>query len=186
MSPTPPIVERLPVVGNLVLRAASPDDAAAITRISNLPGYLAGTLRQPFQPVERTRSRLENLPPDNLHVVAELDGTIVGNAVLDRHGGRRRHVASIGMGVDDAYVGRGIGTALLAALIEAADNWLDIVRLELTVYPDNQPALSLYKRFGFEHEGLHRADTYRNGRYVDALSMARLRPDWVKSTSSHP
>jgi hypothetical protein len=55
-----------------------------------------------------------------------------------------------------------------------ADRWLGLRRLELTCYVDNTPALALYRRFGFEVEGTHRAYALRDGRYVDAYSMARL------------
>ena len=78
------------------------------------------------------------------------------------------------MGVHDAWTGKGIGTALLAALVDAADRWLGLRRLELMVHADNAPALALYRRFGFEPEGRHRAYALRDGKYVDALTMARL------------
>jgi putative acetyltransferase len=89
--------------------------------------------------------------------------------------GRQLHVATLGLGVHDAWTGRGIGTALLTALIDSADNWLGIWRLQLVVYVDNAPALRLYRRFGFEVEGTHRAYALRDGQYVDAYAMARIR-----------
>ena len=48
-------------------------------------------------------------------------------------------------------------------------------RLELEVYADNEPAIRLYERFGFEREGVLRQYAYRNGQLADALYMARLR-----------
>ena len=104
-----------------------------------------------------------------------LDRQIVGNAGLNRLAGRRVHVGQIGMGVHDDFTGRGIGSALLAALINAADNWLAIKRVELTVYVDNAPAIRLYEKFGFETEGRLSAFAFRNGDYVDAFTMARLK-----------
>ena len=80
------------------------------------------------------------------------------------------------MSVHDDYAGRGVGTALMAALTEQADRWLGLRRIELTVWTDNAAAIALYERFGFEREGLHRAFALRDGEYVDALAMARLRP----------
>ncbi|RWX24231.1 GNAT family N-acetyltransferase, partial [Rhizobium leguminosarum] len=47
--------------------------------------------------------------------------------------------------------------------------------LELTVYTDNDVAIGLYRKFGFEQEGLLRAFGFRSGEYVDAYTMARLR-----------
>ncbi len=56
-----------------------------------------------------------------------------------------------------------------------ADQWLNVLRLELTVYTDNEPALKLYRSFGFEIEGTLRAFAFRDGKFVDAYTMARLR-----------
>lgn len=79
------------------------------------------------------------------------------------------------MGVHDDFLGRGIGSALLAELIGAADDWLAIKRLELTVFTDNTPAIRLYEKFGFEMEGTLRAFAFRHGIYADVFAMARIR-----------
>jgi putative acetyltransferase len=64
----------------------------------------------------------------------------------------------------------------MRASVDLADNWLNLRRLELEVYTDNEAAIRLYERFGFEREGTLRQYAYRNGRYVDSYLMARLRP----------
>jgi L-phenylalanine/L-methionine N-acetyltransferase len=165
--PTPPV--------GLKLRAASADDMPALCEIANDPGYRRGTLRLPYHSIEETRRWFAALTPDDRLIVAELDGQLVGNGGLHRRTGRRHHSAMLGLGLRDAFHGRGIGTALLSALIDVADNWLDIRRLDLTVYVDNTRAIALYERFGFVREGTLRADSFREGRYVDCLLMARLR-----------
>ena len=98
-----------------------------------------------------------------------------GSASLHRADNRRLHAAAIGIAVHDAYAGRGAGSALMTALVALADDWLNIRRLELTVYVDNARAIALYERLGFEREGLHRDYAWRAGAYVDAVAMARLR-----------
>jgi L-phenylalanine/L-methionine N-acetyltransferase len=78
--------------------------------------------------------------------------------------------------VRDDRQGKGVGTALMEAALDLADNWLNLARIELTVYVDNAPAIALYEKFGFEVEGTHRRFAFRKGEYVDAYSMARLKP----------
>jgi putative acetyltransferase len=87
---------------------------------------------------------------------------------------RMRHVGSIGMAVRDDWQGRGVGTALMEAALDLADNWLNLTRIELRVYTDNAAAIALYEKFGFEVEGTHRRLAFRNGEYVDGYSMARI------------
>ena len=74
-------------------------------------------------------------------LVAESDGLVVGNLTLwQEPNPRRRHVAGLGMAVRDDWAGRGVGSALMAAAIDLADNWLGLTRLELTVWSDNEAA----------------------------------------------
>lgn len=166
--------QRLPLPDGLVVRARRPQDADALPELLNLPRFRWGTIRLPYHSPEEIRGWIEKTPPGGVELVASLDGQIIGAAGLQRFTGRRAHVGSIGMGVHEAWSGRGLGTALLNCLVDMADRWLGLRRLELTVYADNAPALALYRRFGFEPEGRHRGYALRDGEYVDALAMARL------------
>ena len=176
MSNDPPAPDKPASHGQMTIRASRTSDAEALNAMMNLPGVRHGTLRPPFQRIEQSRAFLENLSGDDLHIVAEIDGVMVGNAGLHRANGRRRHVAGLGIAVHDDHAGRGIGSALVAALVDAADKWLDIHRIELTVFADNAAAIGLYRKFGLEQEGVLRDDAYRDGAYADVLAMARLRP----------
>lgn len=67
----------------------------------------------------------------------------------------------------------------MQAAIELADNWLNLTRLELEVYTDNEPAIRLYKHLGFVIEGTLRCFAFRGRHYVDSYLMARLRESHV-------
>jgi putative acetyltransferase len=159
---------------DVIIRAYEQADIPAVTRLYNQRSVAAGTLQIPLMP-ESERAARYTPGPDLRMIVAELNGHVVGHAGLHLYRGRRQHVASIGMGVDDAHQGQGIGSRLMEALLDLADNWYNIARVELTVYADNARAIHLYRKYGFVDEGLHRNYAFREGEFVDVLSMARLR-----------
>ncbi len=162
---------------NIVIRAAEPDDFAAIRETMSTPKAQAQTLQLPYASLELWRKRLAEQTPGDHLLVAEIDGKVVGNAGLHAAAKslRRRHVGAIGMSVHDAWHRKGVGSALMSALIDLADNWLQYTRLELTVFVDNAPAIALYKKFGFEIEGTHKHYAMRAGEFVDTYFMARLK-----------
>ena len=164
-------------MSDILIRAVEPEDMPDLTEAWNQPLAVWGTLQLPFTSLEARRKRHETSNPGHTRLVAVIDGKAIGMAGLHPADNvRRAHAASIGMAVHDAYAGRGAGSALMAALVNQADRWLNIRRLELNVYADNARAIALYERFGFEREGVFRNYAWRDGAYVDSLAMARLRP----------
>lgn len=165
-------------VEDLKIRRAEPDDYAALYEIFSSPKVFAGTLQVPYPSREQWRRRIAEPEEGTYNLVAVVKDRVVG--MLDvrtfPNRPRRRHVGTIGMCVHDEWQGKGIGTALMRAGVELADKWLNLTRLELEVYSDNEPAIRLYQRFGFEHEGTLRQHAFRDGRYVDSHMMGRLRP----------
>ena len=163
----------------IIVRAAEPGDFEALREIMSRPQAQANTLQLPLPSAETWKKRLAEWQPGDRLLVAELDGRVVGNLGLHNHqqaqNPRRRHIGYLGMAVHDAWHGRGVGSALMTAAIDLADNWMQLKRLELTVFTDNVAALALYKKFGFEIEGTLRMYAFRNGEYVDAHTMARLK-----------
>ncbi|ANG95434.1 GNAT family N-acetyltransferase [Brucella pseudogrignonensis] len=162
-------------LNSITFRAPRIEDAEEICAITNMPKFRAGTARLPFTRVENTRKWLSSLKDRHIVILALLNDKIVGSCDVRCAEGRRSHAGTIGIGVHDDYQGQGIGTGMMGQIIDVADNWLNLKRLDLLVYADNVPAIQLYEKFGFEREGVLRSDSFRDGHYVDSLMMARLR-----------
>jgi ribosomal protein S18 acetylase RimI-like enzyme len=105
--------------------------------------------------------------------VAVDDGRVVGWCDINpKTHETLRHSGVLGMGVAETHRGRGVGSALLRATLQAASA-RGITRVELVVRADNAAAIALYERHGFELEGRLRDYLFIDGRAFDALQMAR-------------
>ena len=163
---------------NIHIRRATPDDAEALQRLFDFPRVLWGTLQVPFMSVESRRKRLTDVAEGTYPLAAVIDGQVIGQLTLhttQSSSPRRRHAGAFGMAVRDDFHGRGVGTALMVALIELADNWLNLHRLELEVFVDNEAAIHLYQKFGFVIEGRLVDFAFRDGEYADVFVMGRIR-----------
>jgi L-phenylalanine/L-methionine N-acetyltransferase len=138
---------------------------------------LANTAQEPLTSVGAMREWIANVGQGNYLLVAHGGGQVFGGLMLKTQSSMvRRHAGEIcRVAVDQERSGWGIGSRLVAAAVDLADNWLNLYRLELLVRADNPAAINLYRKFGFVEEGLLRGLGYRNGEYMDCLAMARLR-----------
>ena len=166
---------------NFHIRPIKAGDGAGINELRRMPGVFENILGIPSERIKRNEDGIAAMDASIHSFVAvktDDDGneTIIGNAALyieQNH--RRRHVGSIGMMVHADFQGMGIGTKLLETILDISDNWLMLVRVELTVFTDNERAIRMYKKFGFSEEGVMRKAAIRNGTYVDNLAMARIK-----------
>ena len=161
-----------------VIRRARPEDAATLVALGAAigrepEGWLLNTDGWRTVGEERRYLRALRRHPDAAVYVADDDGAIVGrlSVARDPHSASR-HVADLGLMVAASHRRRGIG----AALLEQAAAWAreaGVSKLDLHVFPWNEPAIKLYEGFGFEREGLRKAHYRRGDEYVDAILMAR-------------
>lgn len=104
---------------------------------------------------QEARSLAETECSDNeVELVAVVEGKIVGSAGVAAVGGRRKvvHRARFGISVLKEHWGLGIGRVLMESCIDCARR-AGYTQLELEVVADNERALSLYRRAGFEEYG---------------------------------
>ena len=160
----------------ITIRTADPSDAEAILKCYTAPLAARNTLRIPYRSLESVREQLTKSGEGDHLLVAEIEGEVVG--VIGLHTSSRprvNHKAEVGMMVRDDWKGKGVGAALMQAVIELADKWLNLTRIELTVFTDNESAIALYRKFGFEIEGTLRKYAFRDGEFVDAFAMGRIK-----------
>ncbi len=163
---------------DFVIRPVKLEDAASINEIRRMDGVRENTLGIFSERVTRSEDFIKGLNEYEHLIVAEVDENGVKKAVglIGLHANRNprlRHSAIIGIMVHADYQGKGIGTALLKKVIDLADNWLMLVRLELTAFVENEGAVKLYRSLGFQIEGTKKYAAIRSGKYADEYLMAR-------------
>jgi L-phenylalanine/L-methionine N-acetyltransferase len=161
---------------DIAIRKAEPSDAEAIWKCYTSPMVVRNTLQLPYRSLESVRELLIKSGEGQYTLVAVVDGEVVG--VIGLHTSSRprvNHRGEIGMMVRDDWQGKGVGKAMMQAVVDLADKWLNLSRIELTVFTDNEPAIALYRKFGFEIEGELRKYAFRDGEFVDAYAMARVK-----------
>ncbi|UTH72465.1 GNAT family N-acetyltransferase [Chromobacterium sp. IIBBL 290-4] len=164
------------------IRNVEASDAAALRELMADEGVVRNTLQLPNPSLRHWQKNIQHLLAEGCHQLACVDaaGRLLGHGGLSRFPeAGKRHCLALGMAVGKEHRGQGVGSALMVALMDLADNWLGARRIELTVYPDNAAGIALYRKFGFELEGRLRAVALRDGEYQDVLAMARLKEGWA-------
>jgi len=165
------------------IRPARLTDALGIHALRRMPGVFENILGLPSESLRSNEDFLRQADANAHYFVAiTTDDTgveqVIGMAGLNVCANpRQRHSGAIGMMVHTDYQGQGIGRKLLETMLEVADNWLMLVRLELQVFVGNERAIRLYEACGFITEGLNRKSAIRHGAYADMLMMARIKGD---------
>ncbi|VAW35166.1 hypothetical protein MNBD_CHLOROFLEXI01-2441 [hydrothermal vent metagenome] len=170
----PPLADFSP--DEVSIRTIRHEDIDDLYNLYRHPLVARTTLQMPSQEIGATQKRVDTAVSGLHRFVAEVQGKAIGAITLHQSGNpRRAHSADLGMMIHPAYWGKGIGSQLMAAVIDLADNWLNISRIKLEVNGDNAAGMRLYRRFGFEIEGTKRLHAFGDGRLADSHFMARIR-----------
>jgi RimJ/RimL family protein N-acetyltransferase len=165
------------------IRPVQPDDAAGIIALLSSVAHdpINNIGRDADEPMfteewERDYLTTQVTRPDWLCLVAISEsGEVIGDLTLD--GKKRkamRHCAILGISVRADYRGQGVGRALMERAIAWARESGAITRIELQVLARNAIAIRLYEKLGFQHEGHHPRAFYRDGQYLDDITMGLL------------
>ena len=114
-----------------------------------------------------------------LGIVPKDTDTLIGVTGLHRlEFKHRRAVFAICIGEKGAW-GKGYGSETTALMTGYAFETLNLNRVGLEVYEDNEPGIKAYEKVGFKREGILRQMMYREGRYWNKLIMSILREEWT-------
>ena len=166
----------------VVLREAEPEDAESM--IAYLRQTAAEThfmVRLPEEvdfTLEAEERILRNIrKSDKDLMLAAFDGDrVVGNVGVHIFHDRTkvRHRSSLGIAIIQEYCSSGLGTILMERGIDFAKK-AGFEQLELGVFADNDRALCLYKKMGFEEIGrIPRAFRLPDGSYIDEITMVKM------------
>ena len=161
----------------ITIRRAEPGDAQALVELAGDVGgeegaWLLTSAEWRSITDERRYLRAVRRHPDAAVYLAEDGDAVVGRLSLARDvHPASAHVADLGLMVAATHRRRGVGRGLLDQAVAWAES-AGVRKLELHVFPWNEPAIALYDAFGFEREGLRKGHYLRDGVPVDAILMA--------------
>ena len=167
------------IVQSVVLRKPEPEDVGPLYDYRNDPlvtrslvGFSTGYSKEALSNwVEQQGSR----PNDLVYAIADAESNrCLGHAGLYNIDPRVR-IAEFGILIGDKnHWGRGLGSAISRALVRYGFRELNLHRIYLKVLSTNERAISVYRRLGFQQEGVLRDEQFRDGRYVDVIVMGLL------------
>jgi len=163
-------------MGDVSIRPATPDDAAAICTIYNqgIEDRIA-TLETALRTSDERRQWMDARAARHPVVVAATGGQVVGWGSLNAFNPRPAYdnVVDLSVYVERGWRGRGVGRALLQHLLPLART-LGYHKMVLATFPFNEAGVALYQKVGFRPVGVYREQGRLDGRWVDVLIMERL------------
>lgn len=174
-------------IGQLVrLTGSQPDDALAFTRWTHDAEYMRhidSDMARPFGADTMSRRMAEDDSPAaravSFRVRTLVDDKLIGFvAIHSIEWNHQTALLAIGIGEPD-YRGRGYGEDAMKLTLRYAFYELNLYRVGLSVHSNNERAVRLYEKLGFQREGVIRGWLNRDGHRHDLIWMGLLRDEWL-------
>ncbi|WP_195947622.1 GNAT family N-acetyltransferase [Paraclostridium bifermentans] len=161
-----------------ILRSPIKEDAQAMIDYLNIIGgesdFITFGKNEFSMSVEAEQDYIErvNNMNNSKNVLIIIEDEIVGIAsITSVQKERMKHNGTLGISLRKKYWGIGLGSEIMAYLIDWAKSNKITKKINLLVREDNIRGVKLYEKFGFEKEGLLKKDMYVNGVYYNTIAM---------------
>lgn len=139
------------------------------------PDTLATPIEDKGIPLEKQEDNIASLKKEDLGLVVEVEGRIVGILNLRQLDRKKfEHVCQFGVSLQPEFAGHGIGTELIERAIRHAEESPVLEKIILDVFSNNKGAIRFYERLGFVQEGRQKDQVKLKDGYTDLIQMARF------------
>lgn len=139
------------------------------------PDTLATPIEDRGIPLEKQEDNITSLKKEDLGLVVEVDGHIVGILNLRQNPRKKfEHVCQFGVSLQPKYAGHGIGTELIDRAVRHAQESAVLEKIVLDVFSNNEGAIRFYERLGFVQEGRQKDQVKLKDGYTDLIQMAKF------------
>ncbi|KZE64846.1 GNAT family acetyltransferase [Fictibacillus phosphorivorans] len=163
---------------NVHIRRAATDDAQNMIDFYNVVGgesdYLSFGANEFKRDLQEYKDYITatSQEPNSIMLLATIDSKIIGIATINSSQKERtKHVGTLGIVISEKYTGMGLGKALMNELLEWAKQNGITKKISLVTNESNTKAIDLYRKLGFEQEGLLKKDNYIRGDYQNTIVM---------------
>lgn len=159
------------------IRDAAPDDIPAITAIYAVEvRELVNTYEYEVPDEAEMLRRMQAITGQGFpYIVAEVDGQLAGYAYASSYRTRIAYQWTVenSVYVDARFQGKGVGSALMQALIDACTARGYRQMVAVIGEPSNTASIKLHERFGFHLVGVFKGLGRKHGRWLDTVQMQR-------------
>jgi L-amino acid N-acyltransferase YncA len=166
-----------PVPSRLIIRDAQAEDMADVQRIyAHHVLHGTATFEETPPTVQEMRERREKVLEQGMpYLLAELNNRVVGYCYASLYRPRiaYRYTIEDSIYLEDGQSGKGLGKALLSALIERCEQgpWRQMIAV--IAGHDNQGSIGLHRGLGFAHVGTQASTGFKFNQWIDVVFMQR-------------